>query len=66
LIISDTEKEIMRDAEAALVTAGCPNVASLLIQRGVGLHLLKLSREDWRVEQRKIKAFVDEAHIVQS
>jgi hypothetical protein len=63
-MISEAEKQILTEAEAKLRGAGCPNVARLLIQRGIGLHVSGLSGKDWREEKRLIQRFVDEAHLV--
>jgi hypothetical protein len=63
LIITDTQKQILTDAEAALVAAGCSNPGRLMIQRGVGW-LLTTAGIDWKEEKAKIKEFVDGAHVV--
>ena len=65
IVITDTEKQIVEDAEAKLLRASCPNVARVLIQRGMGLHLLSLSGEALREEKRRILRFVEEAYLVQ-
>jgi hypothetical protein len=61
---TDTEKEILADAEAKLLAAGCPSVGRLLVQRGVGI-LRATCGIDWRDERAKIKDFIDGVHIVQ-
>jgi hypothetical protein len=63
-LITEEQKQILTEAEAQLREAGCPNVARLLIQRGVGLHVSGLSGKDWREERKLIQRFVDEAHLV--
>jgi hypothetical protein len=63
VIISDSQKQILVNAEAALVATGCANPGRLMIQRGVGW-LLTTAGIDWKEEKAKIKEFVDGAHIV--
>jgi hypothetical protein len=64
-VITEEQKQIMADAEAKLVEAGCPSVGRLLVQRGVGL-LRAHCGLDWEDEKAKIKDFVDGVRIVQS
>jgi hypothetical protein len=63
LIVTDTEKQILADAEAKLREAGCPSVGRLLVQRGVAL-LRTHAGLDWKDEKAKIMDFVDGVHIV--